>query len=118
MPPLQEAAVKARQPNRTIRCSLLRLEITSGTNRRPASGGPNASPVAAALGAVVDIMMVTAELPLPEATCEGLKPHEVSAGRPEQVNVTVAGKFPGVGVPAVLKSHLFPPPPAPPRAGG
>ena len=47
------------------------------------------------LGAVVDILTVTAELPLPDKTCVGLKVHEVNAGRPEQETLTLfLGSFP------------------------
>jgi hypothetical protein len=51
---------------------------------------------------MVDMLIVTAELPLPEGTCEGLKPHEASAGSPEQENVTLLGKLPVFGFTVTL----------------
>jgi hypothetical protein len=49
---------------------------------------------AAELGAVVDMLTVTAELPLPDKTCVGLKVQDVNAGRPEQETLKSFGKAP------------------------
>jgi hypothetical protein len=51
----------------------------------------------AGTGAVVSAVTVITESPLPAATCAGLKEHVVSAGAPEQENVTALGNVPDVG---------------------
>jgi hypothetical protein len=48
-------------------------------------------------GAVVAMLIVTTELPLPRGIEFGLKPHVVSAGKLEQENVTLLGNVPVVG---------------------
>ena len=45
-------------------------------------------------GAVIEIVSVTTESPLPDCTCVGLKAHVVSAGRVEQLKLTLPENVP------------------------
>ncbi len=56
-------------------------------------------------GAVVEIVSVTTEPPLPDCTCVGLKAHGVSAGRVEQLKLTLPGNVPVVGETSTLAKH-------------
>jgi hypothetical protein len=49
------------------------------------------------MAAVVEMVKVTAESPLPEGTCAGLKAHVVSAGSLEQLKLTLLGNVSVVG---------------------
>ena len=49
-------------------------------------------------GAEVVAVNVETEFPLPEPICDGLKPHVVAAGKPEQDKVTLLGNVPVFGL--------------------
>src|SRR5690348_732321 len=104
--------IRARHPNNKHRESLRRCARVSGMSRIPASGKLRSSPAEAGKGAVVDMLIVTIELPLPAETCAGLKLHEVKAGKPEHEMLTLLGKLPVFGFTVTLNSALFPRPTA------
>jgi len=81
-------------------------------SRIPASGKLRSNAAEADKGAVVEMLIVTTELPLPSETCAGLKLHEVNAGSPEHEMLTLLGKVPVFGFTLALKSALFPRPTA------
>ncbi len=87
--------------------SFRRRAKLTGNKRIPARG-TLVSRTAAELGAVVDMLIVTTELPLPDKTCAGLKLHNVSAGKPEQDTLTLLGKLPVFGSTATLNSAVLP----------
>ena len=60
------------------------------------------------MGAVVDMLTVTAEPPLPDATWRGLKLHVVSAGSPEHERLTFDGKLPVFGFTVMLNNAVLP----------
>lgn len=60
------------------------------------------------LGAVVVMLTVTTELPLPDGTCGGLKLHEAKDGSPEHAKLTLFGKFPGLGFTLALNNAVLP----------
>jgi hypothetical protein len=79
----------------------------------PKSGNPKknvatAMFLAAATGAVVASVKVTAEFSLPEPTCAGLKPHVARAGSFEQEKDTLLGNEPVVGFTTRLKIAGWP----------
>lgn len=99
-----------------IRDSLPRRSPTSGKKRIPTNGSTRDNAAALELGAVVIMLTVTTELPLPEDTCGGLKLHDANEGRPEHARLTALGKFPGLGVTVTLNNAV--PPLATARVGG
>jgi hypothetical protein len=56
----------------------------------------------------VDTLTVTAELPLPDATCTGLNAHLLSAGKPEHETFTSFGKVPVFGFTVTLYTAVAP----------
>jgi hypothetical protein len=80
----------------------------TGNRRIPAKGVMASRAAADELGAVVDMLTLTDELPLPDKTCVGLKVHDVNAGRPEQERLTSLGKLPVFGLTVTLKSAVLP----------
>ncbi len=80
----------------------------SGKKRIPATGSAKDKTAALELGAVVVMLTVTAELPLPDGTCGGLKLHDANAGKPEHDRLTALGKFPGLGVTVTLNNAVLP----------
>lgn len=90
------------------RDNLLRRDKLTGNKKIPVRGMLASRTAAAELGAVVDMLTVTTELPLPDKTCVGLKVHDVNAGRPEQETLTLFGKLPVFGFTVTLKSAVLP----------
>ncbi len=74
----------------------------------PASGRLKSIAAAAGVGAVVVMLTVISELPLPEGSCAGLKLHTVNAGSPAQAIPTIPGKVPVLGFTARVKTAIFP----------
>jgi hypothetical protein len=61
-----------------------------------------------ALGAVVDMLTVTVDCPLPDEICGGLKLQEANAGKPEHDTVKLFGNAPVFGLTATLKVAVLP----------
>ena len=60
------------------------------------------------LGAVVVMLTVTTELPLPDGTCGGLKLHDASEGSPEHDKLTLFGKLAAPGFTLALNKAVLP----------
>jgi hypothetical protein len=80
----------------------------SGAKTIAISGRAGHSAAVLELGAVVVMLTVTTELPLPDGTCAGLKLHEANAGRPEHVRLTLFGKVRGLGFTVTVNNAVLP----------
>ena len=80
----------------------------SGIKTIATSGIATHSPAALELGAVVVMLTVTTELPLPDGTCVGLKLHAARFGRPEHARLTLFGKLAGLGSTVALNKAVLP----------
>jgi hypothetical protein len=98
----------AMSTNRNRRKAALRRTLPSGISTIAASGKLSQYAAARELGAVVAIVTVTAELPLPVGTWAGLKLHDARAGSPEHPTLRVFGKLPVLGSTVTLNSAVLP----------
>ena len=94
--------------NRNKRKAALRRTLPSGTSTIAASGNVSNNAAARELGAVVAIVTVTTELPLPVGTWAGLKLHDARAGSPEHPTLRLFGKVPVLGSTVTLNSAVLP----------
>lgn len=95
---LASASAKRRVRVVTTRCPDRERFLRS--SKRPAVGKLNHSAgtnLDGGMAAVVVVVTVMTESPLPALIWGGLKLHVVSAGNPEQENVTLLGKLPVLG---------------------